>query len=204
LALFETALVSLVESYGQLGLTAVMIIQTIVAPIPSEALLVFAGAVMDVWEVLIFGGTGLIIGSVIAFYIARKGGRPVVNVIIGKKWTTMMDDWISRNGVKSILLTRIVPVIPFDLVSYVSGITKIRFVDYLVVTIIGAIPRILILAYMGDYFGNVFIQLGGTIEIIFVLGIAGFIVLAYLDRKGYIGKLGNTIIGKLVKKVWRR
>lgn len=202
--MFETALVSLVESYGQIGLTLVMIIQTIVAPIPSEALLIFAGAVMNIWDVLVFGGSGLIIGSAIAFFIARKGGRPVVNVIIGKKWTDTMDDWISRNGVKSILLTRLIPVIPFDLVSYVSGVTKIRFVDYMIVTVIGAIPRVFILAYMGDYFGNVFIQLGGTIEIIFVGGIAGFIVLAYLDRKGYIGKLGNTILGKLVKKIWKR
>ena len=80
----------------------------------------------------------------------------------------------------------------------------LRFADYLAVTVIGAIPRVFLLAYMGNYFGNIFIRLGGTIEAIFVLGIAAFIVLAYLDRKGYIDRLGNTILGKLVKKVWRR
>ena len=57
---------------------------------------------------------------------------------------------------------------------------------------------------MGNLFGNVFTGIGGTIEIIFVLGIIGFMSLAYLERKGYIGQLETTIIGKLVKKIWNR
>lgn len=202
--LFETALVSLMQSYGQVGLTLVMILQTLIAPIPSEALLLFAGAVMPLYDVLIFGGVGLIVGSIIAFYIAKRGGRPVVVKIIGEKWTRTMDDWVSRNGTKAILFTRVVPVIPFDLVSYVSGITPIKFHNYVIATIIGAIPRIIFLAYVGNMFGNVFITFGGTIEIIFVVGIIGFMSLAYLESKGYMEQLENTILGKLVKKVWRR
>lgn len=195
---------SLVQSYGQIGLTIVMIVQTLIAPIPSEALLMFAGAVMKIYDVVIFGGLGLIVGSAIAFYIAKRGGRPIVVKIIGEKWTRLMDDWVSRNGTKAILLTRIVPIIPFDLVSYVSGITPIKFHNYFIATIVGAIPRTLFLAYVGSVLGGVFVSFGGTIEIIFAVGVIGFITLAYLDRKGYIGQLGNTIIGKLVKKLWSR
>lgn len=201
---FETALIAMVQSYGRIGLTLVMIAQTLIAPIPSEALLAFAGAVMGLYDVVIFGGLGLIIGSIIAFYIARRGGRPIVVKIIGEKWTRIMDDWVSRNGTKAILFTRVVPIIPFDLVSYVSGITPIKFQNYLVATVIGAIPRTLFLAYLGSMLGSVFVSFGGTIEIVFVIGIVGFIALAYLDRKGYIGQLEKTIIGKLIKKIWSR
>jgi uncharacterized membrane protein YdjX (TVP38/TMEM64 family) len=204
MALFESALVSLVESYGHIGLTLVMIVQTIIAPIPSEALLVFAGAVLPLYDVLVFGGLGLIVGSIIAFHIARRGGRPVVAKIIGEKWTKIMDDWVTENGIKAILLTRIVPIIPFDLVSYVSGITPISFGNYLIATIIGAVPRILFLAYVGSVLGETFVMFGGTLELVFVVGIAGFIILAYLERKGYINQLENTILGKVVKKIWSR
>jgi uncharacterized membrane protein YdjX (TVP38/TMEM64 family) len=204
MALFETALVSLVESYGQIGLTLVMIVQTIIAPIPSEALLLFAGAVLPIYDVLVFGGLGLIVGSVIAFHIAKRGGRPVVVKIIGEKWTNIMDEWVTRNGTKAILVTRIVPVVPFDLVSYVSGITPIKFHNYLIATVVGAIPRILFLAYIGSVLGDTFMVLGGTLEIIFVLGIGGFMALAYLERKGYLGQLENTILGRLVKRLWRK
>ena len=196
--MLETAFVPLVQTYGKIGLTAVMIVQTIIAPIPSEALLIFAGAVMNIWDVLIFGGTGLIIGSIIAFYIAKKGGRPIVEKLIGEKWTSIMDDWVSKHGTKAILFTRIVPVIPFDLVSYVGGITKLEFSNYIIATVIGAIPRILVLAYAGSLFNTFFVSVGGTLELIFVIGIVGFVVLAYIDRKGYIEKLKNIILNKLV------
>ena len=202
MALLETALVSLVETHGQIGLALVMIVQTIIAPIPSEALLLFAGAVLPLYDVLVFGGIGLIVGSIIAFNIAKRGGRPVVVKIIGKKWTNIMDDWVSKNGTKAILVTRIIPVVPFDLVSYVSGITPIRFHNYLIATILGAIPRILFLAYIGSLLGSTFMVLGGTLEIMFVVAIGGFMVLAYLERKGYLGKLENTILGRLVKRLW--
>lgn len=204
MALFETALVSLVESYGQIGLTLVMIVQTIIAPIPSEALLLFAGAVLPMYDVLVFGGLGLIVGSVIAFHIAKRGGRPVVVKIIGEKWTSIMDEWVTKNGTKAILVTRIVPVVPFDLVSYVSGITPIKFHNYLIATIVGAIPRILFLAYIGNVLGSTFTMLGGTLEIIFIIGIGGFMGLAYLERKGYLGQLENTILGRLVKRLWSK
>jgi uncharacterized membrane protein YdjX (TVP38/TMEM64 family) len=181
-----------------------MIIQTIIAPIPSEALLVFAGAFFSIYDVLVFGGIGLIVGSVIAFHIARRGGRPVVVKIIGEKWTDVMDDWVSRNGTKAILFTRIVPIIPFDLVSYVSGITPMSFSEYLIATIIGAIPRILLLAYVGGVLGETFVGFGGTLDIVFVVGIIGLTGLAYLDSKGYLGQVEDTIVGKLVKKVWKK
>lgn len=202
--LFETALVALVGAYGKLALTAVMIIQTIIAPIPSEALLMFAGAVMNIWDVLVFGGLGLIIGSVIAFYIARRGGRPIVEKMIGNKWTDNIDSWVSRNGTKAILFTRLIPVIPFDLISYVSGVTSMRFRDYFAATVIGAIPRCLVLAYAGSLAGGILASVGVGIEIVFAIGIVGIIVLLYLERKGYIGNLENSIIGKVIKKIGKR
>lgn len=202
--LLETALIALVETYGKIGLAAVMVVQTIIAPIPSEALLMFAGAIgMDIFDVLIFGGSGLVIGSVIAFFIARRGGRPVVVKIIGEKWTDSVDAWVSKNGTKAILFTRLVPVIPFDLISYVSGVTSIRFRDYFVATVVGAIPRCLFLAYAGSLVGGLLVSLGAGIEAVFIIGIVGITGILYLEKKGYIGNLENTIIGRVIKKIWK-
>ena len=196
-------MIALIESYGYIGLTAVMIIQTLIAPIPSEALLMFAGAVMNPLDAVVFGGIGLIIGSVIAFFIARYGGRPIVVKMIGDKWTGNIDEWVSRNGAKSILFTRIVPIIPFDLISYVSGVTQISFKNYFVATVIGAIPRCLFLVYVGSFAGSILTSFGTSIEIVFAIGVVGFIGLVILERKGYIGNLEDTIIAKLLKKIWK-
>ena len=148
--MLEAFLESAIQSHGSMGLMFVMIIQTIIAPIPSEAMLMFAGAIgIKLFDIVIFGGLGLIIGSVIAFYIARMGGKPIIVKLIGEKWINRVDKWVEKNGVKAIIFTRLIPIIPFDLISYMSGITSLDFKYYLLATIIGSFPRTLILAVIG-------------------------------------------------------
>jgi uncharacterized membrane protein YdjX (TVP38/TMEM64 family) len=199
--MFETLLQSVIQTYGSLGLLVVMIIQTIIAPIPSEALLMFAGMIgIDLFQIVIFGGTGLVIGSVIAFYISRIGGKPVLIKLIGEKWLGRLDRWVEKNGVKAIFFTRIIPIIPFDLISYISGITNLEFKDYLLATILGAFPRSLILALIGVSMGEIFKFIGVSLEITFVVGMIGLIVLAYLERKGYLNSIEKMIIKRITKR----
>jgi len=192
----------MIQSYGQLGLLIVMIIQTIIAPIPSEALIVFSGAIgIKIIDIVIFGGLGTIIGAILAFYIARIGGKPVITKLIGDKWINRIDGWVERKGTKAILFTRIVPIIPFDLISYMSGITKLKFRNYLFATVIGAFPRCLILALIGFSAKEVLSFIGVGLELTLMIGVIGFIILAYLDKKGYIDILSSSIIRKIINKI---
>ena len=198
--MFDTALNFLVATYGNPGLTLVMILQTIIAPIPSEAVLMFAGAIgMNVFDVMLYGGLGTIIGSAFAFFVSRYGGRPIVTKLVGDKWIGRIDGWITKYGRKAIFVSRLLPIVPFDLISYTSGLTSMSFADYFVATSIGALPRCLFLAYAGLLAGDMMRSLGASLEIIFMLGIVGFFAFAYMERKGYIDRLKDIIIGKLVK-----
>ena len=198
---FEAILNSVIGSYGKIGLLIVMIIQTIIAPIPSEALLVFSGAIgLKIIDIVIFGGLGTIIGAIIAFYIARIWGKPIITKLIGSKWVDRVDTWIDKNGTKAILFTRLIPIIPFDLISYMSGITKLKFRNYFFATVIGAFPRCLILAIIGISAKGILSFLGIGLEVTLMIGIIGFIVFAYLDNKGYIDILSSNIIKKVIKK----
>ena len=199
--MFEAFLNSIIQSYGSLGLLVVMIIQTIIAPIPSEALLMFSGAIgIKIFDIVLFGGLGLIIGSIIAFYLARIGGKPIIEKLIGKKWVGRVDRWVEENGTKAIFLTRLVPIIPFDLISYMAGITKLEFKNYIFATVLGAFPRSLLLAIMGLSMKEFLTFIGFGLELTFIIGIVGFIVLAYLDRKGYLGFIENKIVNKIIRK----
>ena len=199
--MFEAMLSSVIESYGRIGLLIVMIIQTIIAPIPSEALLVFSGAIgIKIIDVVIFGGLGTIIGAIIAFYIARIGGKPIIAKLIGHKWINHVDTWVERNGTKAILFTRLIPIIPFDLISYMSGITKLKFRNYLFATVIGAFPRCFMLAVMGFSAKGILSFIGIGLDITILIGIIAFIVLAYLDKKGYIDILSSGIVKKLITR----
>jgi len=178
-----------------------MIIQTIIAPIPSEALLIFSGAIgIKIIDIVIFGGLGTIIGAIIAFYIARVGGKPIITKLIGSKWVGRVDSWVERNGTKGIFLTRLIPIIPFDLISYMAGVTKLKFRNYFLATVIGAFPRVLMLAVLGFYTKGLLSLFGIGLDIIFMIGIIGFIVLVYLDNKGYIDILSNSIVKKVINR----
>jgi len=199
--LIEAFLQSVIQSYGFLGLMFVMILQTIIAPIPSEAMLMFAGAIgIKFFDIVLFGGLGLIIGAVIAFYIARLGGKPIIAKLIGDKWINRVDKWVEKHGIKAIIFTRLIPVIPFDLISYMSGVTSLDFKYYLLATIIGSFPRALMLAAIGVTTKEILSIIGLGLELTIVLGVIGFIILTYLDRKGYLSSFANKIIEKVIKK----
>jgi len=178
-----------------------MIIQTIIAPIPSEALIIFAGAIgIGVWTVVIFAGLGSILGAIIAFFIARKGGKPLVEKFLGEEWVNHVDGWVGQNGAKAILITRLIPIIPFDLISYMSGVTSIDFKKYLLATTIGAFPRCLMLALIGSTAGRVLKFIGVGLELTILIGTVGFIVLIFLERKGYLDGIKKIVMEKIMKK----
>jgi len=200
--MLEEVLNSIIQSYGSFGLLVVMIIQTIIAPIPSEALLIFSGTIgMKVFNIVFFGGSGLIIGSVLAFYIARKGGKPIIEKLLGKEWMLRVDKWVEKNGAKAIFLTRLIPIVPFDLISYIAGITRLEFKTYFLTTVLGAFPRCLLLAVVGASVKEVLAFIGVGLEVTFMVGIIGFIILAYCDRKGYLSIVAKKILKRIVKKV---
>lgn len=161
----------------------------------------FSGALgMRVLDIVIFGSLGMIIGSVIAFYIARVGGKPIITKLVRKKWIDALDGWIERNGMWAILLTRLIPVMPFDLISYTSGITGLKFKNYFLATVIGAFPRTFLLAIVGGTAKAMLSSVGIGIELIFYVGIFGLLVLAYLDKKRHLDFIEDRVIGRIVKK----
>ncbi|MBL7170080.1 MAG: TVP38/TMEM64 family protein [Candidatus Aenigmarchaeota archaeon] len=199
--MLEQILTPIIQGYGPFGLLVVMVIQTLIAPIPSEAMIIFAAAIgIGLWKVVVFGGVGTLIGAVLAFWIARKGGRPIVEKLIGNEWVENLDEWVNQHGRMGIFVTRLIPIIPFDLISYITGVTSLSFKDYFVATLLGVFPRMLILALIGNVAGSVFKWIGLGLEVMIGLATVGFIVLIWLDRKGKIGGLKKFIFGKLMKR----
>jgi uncharacterized membrane protein YdjX (TVP38/TMEM64 family) len=61
-----------------------------------------------------------------------------------------MNQWFNKWGYWAILLGRIVPLVPFDAVSYLSGLAKTKVTKFSALTFIGAMPRCLLYAYIGE------------------------------------------------------
>ncbi len=142
---------SFVQTYGGIGLFLSMIIQAVIVIIPSEGVLLVAGMLMNKWEVTFWAGLGSIAGASISFLIAKKGGRPIIKKLLGEDSLAFMDHWAEKWGDKGILIGRLIPFIPYDPISYLSGITKIKFKNFTIYNILGTIPRVIMYASLGEF-----------------------------------------------------
>jgi uncharacterized membrane protein YdjX (TVP38/TMEM64 family) len=136
--------------YGAAGLFVAMVVSSIISPIPNEVILAFAGMSMPLVQVMVVGALGSTLGGIFAYYVARLGGRPLAEKFVKKKTLTSMDDWFSMWGSLAILIGRLVPFIPFDVISYFSGITKVRASMFIFLTFLGSLPRCFFYAYVGE------------------------------------------------------
>ncbi len=129
-----------------------MIIQAFAIPIPSEFVLICGGAAFGLLSGWLMGALGSVVAALIGFFISRKGGRSFALRFIGHKGIEFSDNWFNRWGVWAVLLGRFAPFIPFDVISYSAGLTKMKFRSFIIPTVIGTLPRALFYAFLGSYF----------------------------------------------------
>ena len=141
-----------VESYGAYAAAvsfALMILQSIAAPLPAF-LLTFANANhFGWWQGAILSWSSAMAGATVCFYIARILGRDAVEKITSKAGLKQIDIFFEKHGRLSILIARLLPFISFDIVSYAAGLTSMSFGSFFVATGIGQLPATIIYSYVG-------------------------------------------------------
>lgn len=152
----------LVVDFGPLGLVVAMVLQAIVSPIPSELVLSLAGsAYISEWglvEGFILAFLGAFVGSILGAFICYSLGFHLeewVQKRVTLKELSVLGSLVEHYGVWAIVITRLIPFIPFDAISYVAGFAKLKRMHFLVGTIIGLVPRISFYLLLGSGVVNV-------------------------------------------------
>ncbi len=127
----------------------IMMVQCIVAPIPSELVQIVGGLLYGVVWGSFFSLTGIMITSYIGYTIAVRGGAKVVAAAIGDENVVAMERFIGKYGIWAMIIGRGIPFIPFDLLTYGAGLVKMKPRDFTLGTLIGTIPRSVFYAYIG-------------------------------------------------------
>ncbi|MDA7605276.1 TVP38/TMEM64 family protein [Verrucomicrobiales bacterium] len=142
-----------IESLGIIGMSLFVLVYILacIFLIPGSPLTVGTGAVFGFWTGLILVSVGSTLGAVAAFLISRYLARGFIEKEIDKshKFSTM-DMAIKREGWKIIFLTRLSPIIPFFLLNYALGLTKIRLRTYIISSWAGMIPGTVLYTYIGS------------------------------------------------------
>lgn len=84
--------------------------------------------------------TAATLGAVLAFSIARFVAHDAVQTLAGKR-LALLQEWIERRGFWAVLYARIAPGVPYSLVNYAAGATRLALPAFAAATAIGAAPR---------------------------------------------------------------
>ncbi|MBT5756344.1 MAG: TVP38/TMEM64 family protein [Acidimicrobiaceae bacterium] len=126
---------------------------TVVLLLPGTLGTVTAGAVFGFPVGAAAALAGATIGSTCAFIISRAMGRNGAQSLFGSRLSNI-DDFIGRNDFTSILVLRLMPIVPFNLLNYGSGLTSVRLSRYVLASVIGMAPATLLATGLGAQADN--------------------------------------------------
>jgi uncharacterized membrane protein YdjX (TVP38/TMEM64 family) len=152
-----------------------------VAFIPGSALTLAAGAIFGVVEGTIYTLAGATLGASAAFLLARYVARGAIERrISGNSRFAAIDRAVGREGFKIVALLRLSPVLPFNLLNYALGLTRVRFLHYLAASV-AMLPGTLLYVYSGAAVG----ELAGGVGNKVLLGVglvATIVVTTFVTR----------------------
>ena len=152
---------------GKLIYAGILVLAVVVSPIPGTPLTVAAGAVWSPWTAGIYGSLGVFVGSLLAYFLGRTLGRSLIQILSGK--TIHISKHRGELYVGWLLFfSHLLPIVPFDLMSYGAGMTRLSLPLYATATLLGTIPGTFLLAYLGASF-TISPGVGGAIAIFCVL-----------------------------------
>ena len=146
-----------VESLGVAGGIAFILIYIVaaVAFLPGSILTLGAGVVFGVFLGAVYVFVGATLGAIAAFLVGRYLARDWISKKIeGNQKFAAIDQAVAREGFKIVLLTRLSPVFPFNLLNYAFGVTGVALKDYALGSI-GMIPGTIMYVYIGSLAGDI-------------------------------------------------
>lgn len=141
-----------IEGLGAVGAIAFIVLYIVatVAFLPGSILTLGAGVVFGVVQGSIYVFIGATLGATLAFLVGRYVARGWVSKKIeGNQKFKAIDYAVGQEGFKIVLLTRLSPVFPFNLLNYALGVTQVSLRDYFFGSV-GMIPGTIMYVYIGS------------------------------------------------------
>jgi membrane protein DedA with SNARE-associated domain len=192
LAAIGTFILGVITTFGYGGIFFLMMLESMVVPVPSEFVMPFAGFLVaqgtfSFLFVIIASSLGSITGSLIFYYIGKTGGHALVEkygkyVLVDHEDVKKTEEWFNKRGELTVFVARLVPVVR-HLISLIAGIGKMDVKKFSLYTIIGATIWNAILTYLGFILGQHWAEISHYLEqldlVILILLIVGVVYFVY-------------------------
>jgi len=171
----EDRLRRIIASCGMWGPVVYLLVLTI-APsllLPALPIIVAGGILFGPWGGVVYSILGASAASILAFLVSRYLARDWVATKISGSKLAHLDNLVARHGWKIVVLTRLIVVLPFFLLNYAFGLTRINFLPYALATLFALLPSVIATVLVSS---NLLDLLRGQISIWLLLGILLLVV----------------------------
>ena len=157
-----TWIVAVISAGGYLGIVFLMAIESACIPLPSEIIMPFAGYLVSIGKLSLIsvataGALGCNVGSTVAYYVAAKGGRAVLErwgkyVLISRAELERTEHFFARYGSATVFFGRLLPVVR-TFIAFPAGLARMPMRQFQIYTFLGSWPWCFALAYAGYLLG---------------------------------------------------
>ena len=137
------------KSFGMLVFVAIQISQVLLVPIPA-AIITIAGAA--IWGPLVGGlldSLGVLIGSIISFFVGKIFGKKVVSYVVGDKTANKYAQILNERGKFFLIYAFLLPLFPDDILCLIAGMTTMQFRHFFLIALITRPIGVMFMSYFG-------------------------------------------------------
>lgn len=161
-------IIQIMEQWGYLGVALLIAIENIFPPIPSEVILAFGGfmttkTTLNAIGVIIAATIGSTVGAIALYYIGKIFNKERLERIISGKIGKVLrlkasdiekaDKWFDTKGQKTVFICRFIPIVR-SLISIPAGMSEMKFLKFLLYTILGSTIWNTVLVLLGKQLGD--------------------------------------------------
>ena len=194
-----SGLVKIISDTGAWGMAVyvlIQILQVVILPLPAVVCYVPGAIIWGAPMATLLASIGVIMGSVIAYFIGRIWGKKAVIWIAGKETTEKYSAYFGKRGKGIFVIMQILPFFPDDILCIVAGLTAMNFPFFLATMLLVRPIIIALYCYLGT--GSIIPFSGWGIPV-WIAIFAVCVVLAVLSFK-YQDRIEKWLVSKFRKK----
>ena len=166
--------------WGVLVSLGLMIIHSFI-PFPAEFVAIANGLIYGPFWGVVITWSGAMMGACVAFALAKKFGKAFVTKLLSQTQQTKLDDWTEHYGTGSLLFSRFIPIVAFNLINYAAGLANVKWWTFLWTTGLGILPLTIIMVVVGDQIHTIPQSL--WVLLLFIGLLSWFVIHRFIHRK---------------------
>jgi len=149
-------------------------------PLPMETIAIVNG----MWFGPVLGSlltwVGAMIAAMLAFFLAKLIGYPLIKRLMPDRTFQRMEDAVNHHGAPTLIMVRMIPLIPFTVINYGAGVTTVSWCTFFWTSALGMLPPTILWVALGDMMRT---QPGLAFTILFALAFFSFFAVRVMRRR---------------------